>query len=59
MDTKYAVMVEGKSSPSKFHDDYDSAVAEATRLAQMERRTVYVLKPVAVVELNDVKITTL
>lgn len=52
-------MVEGKSSPSKFHDDYDSAVAEATRLAQMERRTVYVLKPVAVVELNDVKITTL
>lgn len=59
MARKFAIMVEGKSSPSKLHDDYNSAEIEATRLAQLERRSVYILETVSVVELNDVKITKL
>ena len=55
----YAVMVEGKQTPSKTYDSYDTAEAEATRLAQIERRIVYILLAVAKVELNDVKITSL
>jgi hypothetical protein len=57
MDSKFAVMVEGKSTPSKLHDTFDQAKDEATRLARLERRDVYVLKVVAKAEISDVKIT--
>lgn len=55
----YAVMVEGKSTPSKFHDDYEIAEFEAKRLAQNERKTTYVLLAITKVELNDVKVTSI
>jgi hypothetical protein len=57
METKFAVMVDGKSTPSKFHDSFDDALFEATRLAKIERRDTYVLKVVAKAEITDVKIT--
>ena len=57
MDPKFAVMVEGKSTPSKLHESFDQAKDEATRLARLERRDVYVLKVVAKAEISDVKIT--
>ena len=57
MDSKFAVMVEGKSTPSKLHDTFDQAKDEATRLARLERRDVYVLKVVAKAEISDVKVT--
>ena len=56
MDSKFAVMVEGKQSPSKLHETFDQAKDEATRLARLERRDVYILKIVAKVELSDIKI---
>lgn len=56
MDSKFAVMVEGKSTPSKLHDTFDQAKDEATRLARLERKDVYVLKVVAKAEISDVKI---
>lgn len=59
MEEKWAVMVEGKSLPQKFQASYEEALAEASRLAKQERRTVYILQPIAVVELNDVKVTLL
>lgn len=57
MDPKFAVMVEGKSLPSKIHRSFDEAQEEATRLARLERRDVYILKVVAKAEISDVKIT--
>ena len=57
MNPKFAVMVEGKSTPSKLHDTFDQAKDEATRLARLERRDVYVLKVVAKAEISDVKVT--
>ena len=57
MNPKFAVMVEGKSTPSKLHESFDQAKDEATRLARLERRDVYVLKVVAKAEISDVKIT--
>lgn len=57
MNSKFAVMVEGKQLPSKLHDTFDQAKDEATRLARLERRDVYVLKVVAKAEISDVKIT--
>lgn len=33
---KYMVMVSGKSAPTKIHDNYNSAKAEAIRLARVE-----------------------
>ncbi len=57
MESKFAVMVEGKQTPSKLYEDFDSASHEATRLARQERRDVYVLKVVAKAEISDVKIT--
>ncbi len=56
---KYAVMVEGKSTPTKLYDDYQFAEQEAKRLAIVERKTSYVLQVVSRVELNDVKVTRL
>jgi hypothetical protein len=57
MEEQFAVMVEGKQTPSKLYEDYESATSEATRLARQERRDVYVLKVVAKAEISDVKIT--
>jgi hypothetical protein len=57
MDPKFAVMVEGKNLPSKIHTSFDEAQAEATRLARLERKDVYILKVVAKAEISDVKIT--
>lgn len=57
MNEIFAVMVEGKQTPSRTYTNYDEAEKEATRLATQERRTTYVFKAIAVVELNDVKIT--
>jgi hypothetical protein len=57
MEDKFAVMVEGKQTPSKLYDSFDQAKDEATRLARQERRDAYVLKVVAKAEISDVKIT--
>lgn len=59
MNEIFAVMVEGKQTPSKTYPNYDEAEKEAARLATQERRTTYVLKAVAELKLNDVKITKL
>jgi hypothetical protein len=59
METIFAVMVEGKQTPSKVHSNFDEAQMEATRLAKLERKTVFILKAVAKVEMVDVKITHL
>jgi hypothetical protein len=56
---RYAIMVEGKQTPSKLYDDYESAEVEAKRLASQEKKTTYVLLAVAKYELNDVKKTEL
>ena len=54
----FAVMVEGKQTPSKLYEnDYDSAEKEATRLCTQTKNTTYVLKVVSKIELNEVKIT--
>ena len=55
MNPIFAVMVEGKQTPSKLYDEYDVACSEATRLARQERRDVYVLQVVAKAEIADVK----
>lgn len=57
MEDKFAVMVEGKSAPSKLHDSFEQAKDEATRLARLERRDTYILKVVAKAEISDVKVT--
>ena len=57
MEDKFAVMVEGKSTPSKLHDSFEQAKDEAIRLARLERKDVYVLKVVAKAEISDVKVT--
>lgn len=56
---KFAVMVDGKQTPSKVYETYTLAEEEAKRLARSERRTTYILKIVALVELSDVKVTIL
>ena len=57
MDPIFAVMVEGKQTPSKVHKNFDEAEIEAIRLAKIERQPVYILKSVAKVEMTDVKVT--
>lgn len=57
MEKQFAVMVEGRQLPSKLHDTFDQAKDEATRLARLERKDVYILKVVAKAEIADVKIT--
>lgn len=59
MDPIFAVMVEGKQTPSKVHREFADAETEAIRLAKIERQPVYILKAVAKVEMTDVKITHL
>lgn len=59
MNPIFAVMVEGKQTPSKVHSSFDEAQAEATRLTRLERQPVYILKAVAKVEMTDVKLTHL
>ena len=54
---RFAIMVEGKQTPSKIYSTYTLAEEEAKRLARSERRTTYILKIVALVELSDVKVT--
>jgi hypothetical protein len=56
---KYVVMVEGRTSPTKIHDSYETAEYEAKRLCLKERLPVYICKAVAKVELNEVTITKL
>lgn len=56
---QYAVMVEGKQTPSKLHDTYESAENEAKRITYQEKRTTYVLQTVAKLELNNIQITKL
>lgn len=59
MDPIFAVMVEGKQTPSKIHREFADAETEAIRLAKIERQPVYILKAVAKVEMTDVKVTHL
>lgn len=59
MDPIFAVMVEGKQTPSKVHREFTDAETEAIRLAKIERQPVYILKAVAKVEMTAVKITHL
>ncbi len=59
MNTIFAVMVEGKQTPSKIHEEFADAETEAIRLAKLERQPVYILKAVAKVEMTDVKVTHL
>jgi hypothetical protein len=55
----YAVMVDGKQTPTKLYKNITEATEEAKRLAIQTRNTTYVLLAIQKVELNDVKITTL
>jgi hypothetical protein len=50
----FAVMVEGRQTPSRLYTALSDAETEAIRLAQKERLTTYVLKAVAKYELNEV-----
>lgn len=59
MEKQYAVMVEGRQTPTKLYSDYNDAEKEASRLTQFEKRTTYVLLAITKIELNDVKITSL
>lgn len=56
-DDKFAIMVEGKQSPSRIHNSFMEAKSEAIRLARQEKRDVYILKLIAKAELADVTIT--
>ena len=56
---KYVIMVEGRTSPTKIHDNYESAEFEAKRLCLKEQLPVYICKAVTKVELNQVTITKL
>jgi hypothetical protein len=53
----FAVMVEGKQTPSKLYGSSLEAESEAMRLARQERKDVYILKIVGKAEMTDVKIT--
>ena len=59
MEPIFAVMVEGKQTPAKVHRSFDDAQTEAIRLTKLERKTVYIMKAVAKVEMIDIKITHL
>lgn len=56
---KFVVMVEGRTSPTKIHDTYETAEFEAKRLCLKEQLPVYICKAVTKVELNQVTITKL
>lgn len=56
MEKKFAIMVEGKQTPSKLYQDFDLANEEATRLAKKEGRSVYILKVIAsVIQVSQIK----
>lgn len=55
----YAVMVEGKQTPSKLHETYECAMLEAVRLCRLERKKCYVLEVVGVADISDVVTTDL
>lgn len=55
----YIVYVEGKQTPTRFHDDQALAEQEAIRLAKKERLTTFVFEAVSKFELNDVVRTDL
>ncbi len=59
IEKKYAVMLEGKQTPSKFYNDYNEAESEAKRLVSVEKKTAYVLLAITKLELNDVRITSI
>ncbi len=59
MNPIFAVMVEGKQTPSKIQESFEDAQSEAIRLTKQERQKVYILKAVAIVEMVDVKVTHL
>jgi len=44
---RYALMVEGRSAPTKLHDSLEDAEKEAIRLAEKEKCKVYVLKAIS------------
>lgn len=44
---RYALMVDGRSAPTKLHDSLDDAEKEAIRLAEKEKCKVYVLKAIS------------
>lgn len=52
---KYVVIVEGKSIPTKVHENYETAEREAKRLCEKERRNAHVLKIVSLIELPPVE----
>ena len=56
-DDLYAIMVEGKQTPSKIYLNLSEAETEAVRLARQERRHVYILEVVGKAEVADVKLT--
>lgn len=58
MEKVFAVMVEGKQTPSQVHHTYEGARVEAERLAKKEQRTTYILQAVAKVEI-EIKVTPL
>jgi hypothetical protein len=53
----YAVMVVGQQTPSVAFNDYIEAENEAKRLVKKERKPAYVLKAVAFLEEQEVKVT--
>ena len=53
----YAVMLDGKQTPSRIYTSYEQAEYEAKRLAIKEKLTAYVLKVVSKVELVEVRVT--
>lgn len=44
---RYALMVEGRSAPTKLHDNLEDAEKEAIRLTEKEKCKVYVLKAIS------------
>ena len=55
----FAVMVVGQQSPSVAFNEYLEAENEAKRLVKKERKPAYVLKAVAFLEEQEVKVTML
>jgi hypothetical protein len=53
----YAVMVVGQQTPSVGFNEYFEAENEAKRLVKKERKPAYVLKAVAFLEEQEVKVT--
>lgn len=52
---KYVVMIEGRNTPTKIHDSYETAEKEAKRLCEKERRNAHVLKIVSLIEIPPIE----